>query len=121
MDKQRVAGWVVSAIPGLMLGSGGINTMLKMPFVMDGLLKYGYPESAVVGMGLAAFLSAVLFLIPRTAMVGAILLTGYLGGATATHVRAGEPWLFAVFFGVWVWAGLVMRDAKVQRALGLGK
>ena len=95
-----------------MLGSGGINTMLKLPFVMDGLVQYGYPESAVVGMGLAALLSAVLFLIPRTAMVRAILLTGYRG-ATATHVRAGEPWFFAVFFGVLVWAGLVMRDAKV--------
>ena len=118
MDKQRVAGWVVSAIPGLMIGSGGINTMLKLPFVMEGLLKYGYPESAVVGMGLAAFLSAVLYLIPRTAMVGAILLTGYLGGATATHVRAGEPWFFAVIFGILVWVGLVMRDPKVRVAVG---
>ena len=119
MDKQRVAGWVVSAIPGLMIGSSGVNLMLKASFVMEGLVKYAYPESAIVGMGFAAFLSAVLFMIPRTAMVGAILLTGYLGGATATHVRAGVPWFFAVVFGVLVWAGLVMRDAKVRAAVGI--
>jgi len=121
MDKQRVAGWVISAIPGLMIGSSGVNMLLKMPFVIEGLVKFGYPESSLMGMGLAAFLSAVLFLIPRTAMVGAILLTGYLGGATATHVRAGEPWFFAVIFGVLVWVGLVMRDAKVRSAVGFSK
>ena len=58
MDKQRVGGWVVSAIPGLMIGSSGVNLMMKTSFVMEGLAKYAYPESAIVGMGLAAFLSA---------------------------------------------------------------
>jgi len=96
-----VAGWVISAIPGLMIGSSGVNIMLKMPFVIEGLVKYGYTESSLMGMGWAAFSSAVLFLIPRTAMVGAILLTGYLGGATATHVAGGGAVAFrGGFWGV---------------------
>jgi hypothetical protein len=110
-------GWVVSAIPALMILFGGTNMVLKTPMVMEGLVKAGYPAASLLGIGLAATISAILYLIPRTATLGAILLTGYLGGAVATHVRAEEPYGFAVAFGVLVWAGLWARDPRVRSIL----
>jgi hypothetical protein len=82
----------------------------------------GYPESVILGLGIVLTASTLLYAIPRTAVLGAILLTGYLGGAVATHVRVGGgafPVLFPVCIGVLLWGGLVLRDARLRSLLPL--
>ena len=113
-------GVVLSAIPSLMLLMASIMTLSHADAVEKGFVgQYGYPESAITGVGLACFVSVILYVIPRTAVLGAILLTGYLGGAVATHVHANEGpmLLMPVLFGVLVWGGLFFRDARIRALL----
>jgi len=80
----------------------------------------GYPESTIVGIGIVLLACTLLYLIPRTAVVGAVLLTGCLGGAVAMHVRVGGLWfhiLFPVLFGAFVWSGLWLRKVNVWHLL----
>jgi hypothetical protein len=108
-------GWVISAIPVLMMGVMGAVMMVTSPnMVMDGMKKYGYPEYAARPIVLVEVACAVIYAIPQTAVLGAILLTGYLGGAVATHVRVGEAFYFPVIMGVLVWVGIYLRDARVR-------
>ena len=108
-------GRVISAIPVLMMaGMGTFMLVAKPQEAVDGMVKYGYPASAGRPILIAMIASAIVYAVPQTAVLGAILLTGYLGGAVATHVRAGEPWFFPVIFGVLVWLGLFLRDARVR-------
>jgi hypothetical protein len=77
--------------------------------------RYGYPESQIVIIGVLEFLSCVIYLIPNTAVLGAILMTGYLGGATATNFRVSDPsYILTVLLGVFVWGGLFFRDARLR-------
>jgi hypothetical protein len=116
MSKKRLwAGRVISALPALLLLFSGVMMMMKSPSFVEGLTRVGFPTSVVAGIGITAFACAVLYVIPRTAVLGAILLTGYLGGATATHVRVGEPIYLPVVVGVLVWVGLCLRDERVGR------
>ena len=98
---------------------------MRAPVVLKATAELGYPESSVAGMGATLLLSTLLYLIPRTSILGAILLTGYLGGAVATHVRAGGPLLsatlFPVYFGVMLWGGLYLRDPRVRALIPLTK
>jgi DoxX-like family len=85
--------------------------------VVQATLQLGYPESTILGIGIVLLICTVLYLIPRTALFGAALLTGYLGGAVASNVRVNTPWfniLFPVFFGCVVWAGLYLRDRRLR-------
>jgi hypothetical protein len=83
----------------------------------------GYPESSIIGLGIVLLACVVLYVIPKTSLLGAILLTGYLGGAVATHVRVGSPLfthtLFPVYLGVLVWGGLFLRDPRIRMLIGL--
>ena len=81
--------------------------------------KFGYPASTCLPIGVTEALCALLYAIPRTAVLGAILITGYMGGAVATHVRIGEPFVPAIFIGVMAWAGLYLRDSRVRGVLPL--
>lgn len=86
------------------------------------MTRLGYPESAILGIGLVLLAWVLLYVIWRTAVLGAILLTGYLGGAVATHVRIGDPpvkMLAPAVFGVLVWLGLYLRDARLRELLPL--
>ena len=117
-------GWVISAIPVLMMGVMGAVMMVTSPnMVMDGMKKYGYPEYAARPIVLVEVACAVIYAIPQTAVLGAILLTGYLGGAVATHVRVGDPMfshgLFPVYFGILLWWGLLLRDVRLRSLLPL--
>ena len=111
----RWAGRVVSAlVVAFLLFDAGIKVMMLEPAV-EGSVQLGYPEATVFGIGLALLVSTVLYAVPRTAFIGAILLTGYLGGAVATQVRVEDPWfLFPAFFGVLVWGGLFLRDGRIR-------
>ena len=117
-----VAGWILSAIVILWMGVLGIVIVLTNRAMMtEGMTQYGYPASSVIPILVAELIAVTLYAIPRTAVLGAILLTGYLGGAVATHVRASEPWFFPVIFGVLVWLGLYLRDPRVRALVPLRK
>jgi hypothetical protein len=108
-------GRVISAIPILTMGVLGVVVFFAAPGkVVEGVTKYGYPAGVARPILVVEIVCAILYLIPQTAVLGAILLTGYLGGAVSTHVRAGEPFWFPVLFGVLVWLGLYLRDARVR-------
>ena len=112
-----VAGWIIGGVPALMLVLDGAMKLVKPEPVVKATVELGYPESTIIGMGVAVLVSAVLYLIPATAVLGAILLTGYLGGAVASHVRAGHaPFnvAFPVIFGVVLWLGLYLRDRRLR-------
>ena len=115
-------GRVTSALPILFLLFDAVMKLIKPAFVVEATVQLGYPETVIVGLGVTLLVYTVLYAIPQTAVLGAILLTGYLGGATATHVRMGGP-LFAILFpgmvGVLVWGGLWLRDARVRTVIPL--
>jgi uncharacterized protein YndB with AHSA1/START domain len=114
------AGWIVSALPVLLLLFSGVMKLVKPAPVAEGFVHLGYSENLALGIGLLELVCTALYLIPRTSVLGAILLTGYLGGATATHVRVGEPFYMPVVLGVLVWGGLYLRDRRL-RALVPGR
>jgi len=98
-----------------------LEKVLRLAPYVEGTAKVGYPAGCLVPLGMVLLASTILYAIPRTAVLGAILLTGYLGGATATHVRMGQPFLFPVVFGVLVWACLYLRDERVRLLLPLNR
>ncbi len=109
------AGRIISALVVLfMLFDSGIKVMQLAPAV-EGTVRLGYPAGVVLPLGIALLACTILYAIPRMSVLGAILLTGYLGGATATQVRVEDPWfLFPVGIGVLVWGGLYLRDARLR-------
>jgi hypothetical protein len=116
ISKKRVwAGRIISAIPALLLGSGGVNALMKAPVVLEGTGRLGYPVSALPVIGILELACIVLYVIPRTSILGALLLTAYFGGATASHVRIGDPTFLApIVVGILVWAGLLLRDGRLR-------
>jgi len=118
--RQLWTGWVISAIAVLFLLFDGILHVLKPQPVVDSFAQLGFPLSLAVGLGVLELVCTVLYVFPRTAALGAILLTGYLGGATATQLRAGAemfPLLFPGIIGLLVWGGLLLRDARLRALL----
>ena len=120
--KMLWAGRVVSAIPVLFLLLDGAAKLFKPAAVVEATVKLGYPEGVILGLGLVLLICTVLYAVPRTAVLGAILLTGYLGGATATHVRVGDtPFtiLFPGIVGALLWGGLYLRDGRLRALIPL--
>jgi len=119
-NKALWAGRILSAIPVLMLLVSGAMKVVKPAFVVEGFTTLGWPEQYTLGLGLLELACTAVYVIPRTSILGAILLTGYLGGATATHVRLGDPSLLgAVILGVLVWLGLYWRDTRLRALVPL--
>ena len=113
-------GRILSALPVLVMGFAAVMAFARTPQVVEGMSKFGYPESALLVIGVLELGSVLIYLIPRTAVLGAILTTGYLGGAIATHVRVGDPgWPTALILGIFVWAGLYLRDERLRALLPL--
>jgi hypothetical protein len=114
------AGRIISALAILFLAFDTIIKVLNLPPAVEATTQLGYPANLVVGIGLLELACLAVYLIPRTSVLGAIVLTGYLGGAIATQVRAGSP-LFSVVFpviiGVLIWGGLFLRDERVRALL----
>ena len=120
--KALWAGRIISALPTLFLLFDGIMKLVKPKPVLEATVGLGYPESVIFGLGIVLLASTVLYLIPLTSILGAILLTGYLGGAVATHVRVGDTLfavLFPVFFGVLIWGGLYLCDERLRALIPL--
>lgn len=113
---------IVSGFAALFFLFDGAMKLVKPEFVVKETVRLGYRESTIVPLGVVLIVCTILYLIPRTAVLGAILLTAYLGGAVATHVRAGEPVfsiVFAIVFGVLVWLGLYLRNPTLRLLIPL--
>jgi DoxX-like family len=116
------AGWIMSALPSLFLLVDGVMKLLKPAIVTETTVQLGYPESVILGLGIVLLACTLLYLISRSAVLGAILLTGYLGGAVATHVRVSAGLfeiLFPVIFGALLWGGLFLRDERLRELIPL--
>jgi len=120
VDISKRAIWTGRILSGLaivfLVMDGGMK-VFKPPFIVEANVKLGYPESAIVGIGIALLACTLLYVIPRTTVLGAVLLTGYLGGAVATNVRAGTGWfntLFPIGFAVVIWMGVWLRDSRLR-------
>ena len=120
VSKKRLwAGRILSALPVLMLLFSAFLKFLKPALVLQEFTRLGYPESLGLALGNLELTCTVVYMIPRTSMLGAILLTAYLGGATATHVRIGDPFIGPVVLGVLVWAGLFLREDRLRALIPL--
>lgn len=111
-------GWVISGLPAAVLLMDGVMKLFKPRPVIEGTLQLGFSESVIVPLGITLICCVVLYLIPRTAVLGAILLTGYLGGAVASQVRVGHALfgyiLAPVYVAIFIWVGLCLRDRRMR-------
>jgi uncharacterized membrane protein YphA (DoxX/SURF4 family) len=122
MDSKKMiwTGRIISALPVLVLLLSAGMKFAKPPAVVEGFQKFGYPEHQLLVLGIVELSCTILYVIPRTSVLGAILLTGYLGGATATHVRVEDPsFVTPVIAGVLVWLGLFFRDPRLRALIPL--
>lgn len=121
--KSLWAGRLSSALAILFLLFDSAGKLLKPAPVVEGTVQLGYPESAILGIGIVELVCLSLYVIPRTSIFGAVLLTGFLGGAVATHVRLGNPLfshiLFPVYIGALVWGGLFLLDGRLRALVPL--
>jgi hypothetical protein len=124
VSKGRLwTGRILSTIPVLFMLMDGVMKLMKPDFVVKATVQLGYPENVIVPLGIIVLICTILYAVPRTAILGAILLTGYLGGAVSTHVRAGDP-LFShilapVYFAVILWIGLYLREPRLSALVPL--
>lgn len=121
--KALWAGRILSGLPALFLLLDGVGKLAQPVQVVDGTKELGYPASVILPLGIVLLTCTILYIIPRTSVLGAILLTGYLGGAVATHVRVANPLfthtLFPTYLGVMLWAGLYLRDLRLRALVPL--
>ena len=122
-SKRLIAGYVLTALVGLFLAFDTVMKVLTLAPAVQGTTELGYPADAVFTIGVIELACLVLYLMPRTAVLGALLLTGYLGGAIATHVRVGSPLVFYTLFPIYValmmWGGLYLRETRLRELLPL--
>lgn len=118
-NKMLWAGYIISALPVLMLLFSAAMKLVKAAPVVEGFTRFGYSEDVAFPIGVVELICTLLYLVPRTSLLGAILLTGYLGGATATHLRVGDPFIFPILLGVLVWGGIFLRDMRLRALLPL--
>jgi hypothetical protein len=121
ISKGRLWGsYVASAMPVLMMVFSAVGKLLKPASVVQGFALFGYPESLLMILGVVELLCVLLYVLPKTSVLGAIFVTGYLGGATATHVRILD-WHFVLpfLFGVLAWLGLWLRDGRIRALVPL--
>jgi hypothetical protein len=122
-NKRLWTGRVVSALAGAFLLFDSVIKVMQAPTAVEATTRLGYPASVVAGLGIIELLFLIVYAIPRSSVFGAILLTGYLGGAVATHVRTGSPLfshiLFPVYVAALVWGGLFLRDERVRALVPL--
>lgn len=111
-------GRTLSGIAVAFLIFDSVGKLLQVQPVIDGTRELGYPVDVIFGLGVTLATCVAVYLIPRTSVLGAVLLTGYLGGAVATHVRVGNPLLthtlFPIYVAAFIWGGLVLRDVRLR-------
>jgi hypothetical protein len=117
-------GRIITGVITLFLLVDAVMKVVKSGPAIEGSVQLGWPEAAVQPIGIVLLLATILYVIPHTSILGAIILTGYLGGATAVMVRAmqpGHPYFFPVVFGILVWVGIFLRDEKLRTLIPLRK
>lgn len=121
---SRGALWTGRTLSGLaaaFMAMDGMMKVLKLPVAMEGTVKLGFPPGVVFWLGIIQLAMLALYLIPRTAVLGVVLWTGYLGGAIATHVRLGNPLfshvLFPIYVAAFLWLGLWLRNRNLRAVL----
>jgi len=121
--KKLLAGRIMSAIPVLFLLFDSVIKLMKIDPVVQSFTQLGYPVQLSIGIGIVELICLAAYVIPRTSILGAILLTGYLGGAVATHVRVGSPLfthvLFPIYVGGLIWRGLYLREGRLRALVPL--
>jgi len=118
--KLRWTGRALSGFAAIFLLMDGAMKLGKPAVVVEATRQLGYPESDIVGIGILLLVCTVLYVVPRASILGAILLTGYLGGAVASQIRVGNGWfnvIFPVILSALIWSGLWLRDTRVRRLL----
>ena len=121
-NKKLWTGRILSALAVLFLLFDGVTKVMKEAHVLAATAQLGFPKGTIAGIGILLLSCTAVYVIPRTSILGAILLTGYLGGATASQVRVGNPLfesLFPVIFGVAIWAGIFLRDDRLRSLIPL--
>lgn len=118
-DKLKWTGRILTILVVPIFLMGIVMMLTKNPQAIEGMVKVGWPASAVPTILTLEIVCLVLYLIPATSVLGAVLLTGYLGGAVATHLRAGESPALAVVVGVLVWGGIYLRERRLWELLPL--
>jgi hypothetical protein len=114
------AGRIISALFVLFLLFDSVIKVMRLAPAIEGTARLGYPKSQVLSIGIVELVCVVLYMIPRSSILGAILLTGYLGGATATQVRLEDPWfVFPIAVGVLIWGGLFLREDRLRGLIPL--
>jgi len=116
-------GWAMSGLVMLFMAFDAVGKLIMMTPVIEATRQLGYPEDLIRPLGVIALACALLYAVPRTAVLGAILLTAFLGGAVASHLRLGDPLfshvLFGVYVGLFAWGGLFLRDARLRALIPL--
>lgn len=123
ISKARLwTGRLMSVLPVLLILMGSVMKLMKLPSVIEGFARVGAPERLIIPVGLIELMCSVVYLIPRTSVLGAILMTGLLGGATITTLRIGDPtYPVPVVLGMLAWGGLWMRDLRLRALLPVVK
>jgi len=118
---RRRTGVILSALPVLFLLFDCVIKLIKIQPVVESFAQLGYPDSLARGIGVLELACLALYLMPRTAILGAVALTGFLGGAISTHLRIGDPLfshvLFPAYVGLLLWSGLILRDDTLRTLL----
>ena len=119
--KRSIAGYVLTGLVAAFLTYDTVMKLLQLAPAVQGTTELGYPAGTVVAIGAIELVCLVLYLVPRTSVLGALVLTGYLGGAIATHVRVGSPLpthtLFPIYVALMVWGGLYLRESRLRELL----
>ena len=127
-DLSRKAIWagrVLSTLAALFMLFDAVGKLMRPVQVVEGTTQLGWPASVILPLGIVQVVLLVLYLVPRTAVLGAILWTGYLGGAVATHVRVANPLfshiLFPTYVAAFLWLGLWLRDRRLRALLPISE
>ncbi len=118
--KARWTGYVLSALPSLLLIMSAVMKLARLPSVIKGFEDLGLPAHLILGLGVLELTCTAIYLFPLTSILGAILLTGYLGGAVLTHLRLSDPsFVMPAVLGVFVWGGLFLREPRLRPLIPL--
>lgn len=117
--KLMWAGRVISGLIALLLTMSAVMKLMGSAEVMEGFARMGLPESLRIPLGILEFSCVAIYLIPATSITGAILLTGYIGGAIVTHLRIGEPIYVQIALGMLIWLGLYLREQRLKALIPL--
>jgi hypothetical protein len=121
---RQITGYVLSCLPALLLLMVGVMNILKTEVAVNGAKEIGYADAVLLPLGIVTVVSVLLLLIPRTALLGALLVTGFLGGAVGVHVRQGDPLinvLIPVIVASVIWIGLCLRSPKLKSLMPWGE